>query len=76
MVPQSTSGSGILGATPGISDAMTMYSRGGVQKYKKHYNPNAICDHYKVTGYILRDCYRLIGYPPGHPKYCEKKGLE
>lgn len=74
------SSAGLLGATPGISDAVAMYSKNGVQKGKKYYNPNdnpkAVSDHCKLKGHFIRDCYRIVGYPPGHPNYNEQKWSE
>ncbi|MCE3051451.1 hypothetical protein HAX54_049865 [Datura stramonium] len=44
----------------------------GNQKFKKRFNPNyipnAFYDHCKFKGHYKVDCFKLIGYPPYHPK--------
>lgn len=75
---------GLLGAVPRVND-MAMYSKshhqtypGGYQKgkrtYTSPYNPNAFCDHCNLKGHYKVDRYKLIGYPPGHPKHGDQKG--
>lgn len=57
-----------------------MYSRAGPQKgirnYTSNYNPNATCDHYKIKGHYMRDCYKLVGYLTRHLRHGEQKGVD
>ncbi|CAM8949458.1 unnamed protein product [Rhodiola kirilowii] len=36
--------------------------RGGFNKNK----PRLFCTHCQMTGHLKEDCYKLVGYPPGH----------
>ncbi|XP_015158930.1 uncharacterized protein [Solanum tuberosum] len=64
----------------GELDALAMYSRAGSsrpkRKYNPNYNPNAFCDHCKLKGHYKVDCYKLIGYPPDHPKFGQHEKYE
>lgn len=85
-VAQSVHATGLLGAAPNAADPVAMYSKtsyqggsyqGNYQKGKRNYvstyNPSVVCDHCKMKGHYKIDCYKLVGYPPGHPKLGEHK---
>lgn len=83
-VTQAVNALGLLGTMPGNSD-VAMYSKStnqnyqnsyqkGKKTYTSNYDPNAVCDHCKLKGHFKVDCYRLVGYPPGHPRHGEVKG--
>ncbi|MCD7449167.1 hypothetical protein HAX54_049720, partial [Datura stramonium] len=48
----------------------------GEKELVSNYNPNVVCDHCQLKGHYKKDCYKLVGYPPGHPKYNDQKSFE
>ncbi|KAH0776350.1 hypothetical protein KY290_007761 [Solanum tuberosum] len=42
------------------------------QRHKRNYNLQ--CEVCKLKGHTKETCYRVVGYPPGHPKFRKKYG--
>jgi len=47
-------------------------SQNAFQRNKMNYNLQ--CEVCKLKGHTKETCYRVVGYPPGHPKFRKKSG--